>query len=112
MTAVTISPKRNYVLVTTRHAYIQGAILFWGTLSPDDAPERSFAGYTNNFDRCERYTRDECEEHNRRSRNPHPFYGEGMPADSLSWVNEDDFFIEISRLEELSAKPFNIYYRV
>lgn len=103
---------RNYVLVTTRHAYIPCAVLFWGEYTPDDAPERSFAGYTNNFDRCEKYTREDCEEHNRRSRNPFPIYGEDLKADTLSWVQADDFFIEITRLEELGAQPFKIYYRV
>ena len=103
--------ERNYVLVTQRHQFIPGAILFWGRHTPDDAAERSFGGYTNDFGMCEKYTKEECEEHNEKSQSKHPFYGENMTADTLTWISEDDFFIEISRLEELGARPFNIYYR-
>ena len=102
---------RTYVLVTQRHQFIPYAILFWGNLTPDDAPKRSFAGYTNNFDQCGKYTREDCEKYNAKACIPFHFYGEDMRADTLSWLHEKDFFIEISRLEELGARPFNIYYR-
>ena len=106
-----LAPVRNYVLVTQRHSFIQCAILFWGQYTPDEATDRSFAGYTNNFDTCEKYTREDCEKYNATAFSKLPFYGEDMRADTLSWLKENDFFIEISRLGELGAKQFTIYYR-
>lgn len=52
------SPERKYIVVCNKHELLQDVFLFWGTLT-DDSEERCESGYTNDVDRCERYTLEE-----------------------------------------------------
>lgn len=45
---------RNYVVICNRYKGIGGSLLFWGRKTKDD-DERSFGGYTSDFNECEKY---------------------------------------------------------
>lgn len=45
---------REYVIASWKHVRC-GALQFWGDLTDDNQP-RSFGGYTENIDECEKYT--------------------------------------------------------
>jgi hypothetical protein len=95
---------RKYVVICNEHKGIGGALLFWGTKTKDE-DRRSFGGYTNDFNMCERYTLAEINN----SGYHFPVYGKDLNHDNFSKI--DDFAIEVSRLKRLGYKPKLIYYR-
>lgn len=97
--------QRDYVIVCTRHKGIGGALLFWGTHTEDEY-KRCFGGYTNDFDKCEKYTKEECVNNGYRF----PFYGTRQ-CHKGNWRKKDDFCIRIDQLSELGYRAMTIYYR-
>lgn len=95
---------RNYVVVCNRYSGIGGSLLFWGTKTEDNS-ERSFGGYTSDFNNCEKYTLEEIED----SGYKFPVYGKDVNHDNFRTV--EDFAIEIKRLERLGHRPVLIYYK-
>ncbi len=94
---------RNYVIVCNRYKGIgNSTLLFWGNETEDDA-ERSFGGYTSNFNSCEKYTFEELKD----SKYNFPIYGKDCNHDNYKQF--DDFVIEIKRLKRL-GRPMLIYY--
>lgn len=95
---------RKYVIVCNRYKGIAGSLLFWGNRT-EDKENRSFGGYTSDFDNCERYTLEELE----KSDYNFPVYGRNLNHDNF--MKTDDFAIEISRLKRLGYRPMLIYYK-
>lgn len=52
-----ISKERCYVLLSVKWTR-QGSLMFWGSLTEDDK-KRSFGGYTDDINACEKYTYEE-----------------------------------------------------
>lgn len=96
--------KRNYVVICNRYKGIAGSLLFWGRKTKDDY-ERSFGGYTSDFNECEKYTLEEIDN----SDYKFPVYGRDINHDNFKKV--EDFAIEINRLKRLGHRPMMIYYR-
>ena len=96
--------ERNYVVVCNRYRGVSGSLLFWGTNTKDNE-ERSFGGYTSDFNACEKYTLEEIKQ----SGYEFPIYGNGVNHDNYKKV--DDFAIEIKRLRRLGHRPMLIYYK-
>lgn len=96
--------KRNYVVICNRYNGIAGSLLFWGRKTEDEK-ERSFGGYTSDFNECEKYTLDEIDNSNYKF----PVYGRDINHDNFKKV--EDFAIEIGRLKRLGHRPMLIYYR-
>lgn len=95
---------RNYVVICSRYKGIGGSLLFWGRKTKDD-DERSFGGYTSDFNECEKYVLEEIDN----SDYKFPVYGRDINHDNFESV--EDFAIEISRLKRLGHRPMLIYYR-
>jgi len=55
-----ISEDRKYIIVCNKHELVPDLFVFWGTLTGDNK-ERCESGYTNDVDRCERYTLEEIQ---------------------------------------------------
>lgn len=53
-----ISEERKYVLVSKK--WSKNNLVFWGNVTKDE-DERSFGGYTDDLNHCERYTLKEVE---------------------------------------------------
>ena len=52
---------RNYVIVCNNHeGILKDALLFWGHYTKN-TEQRSYGGYTQQFDKCEKYTKVEIE---------------------------------------------------
>lgn len=96
--------ERDYVIVCTRHRCIPGTLLFWGSYTEDEK-ERSFGGYTSDFNACEKYTKEEGEN----SGYNFPFYGTRQ-CNKSNWRKKEDFYIRIDQLEELGCRPMKVYY--
>lgn len=87
---------REYVIVCNEHSgYYPGCLLFWGELTPDEAEERSFGGYTSDIDKCEKYNIEEI----RKSGYKFPVYDGRMTHKSFK--RHRDVAIKISQLCEL-----------
>ncbi|MBO0537929.1 hypothetical protein EXQ27_04270 [Clostridium botulinum] len=97
--------ERNYVVVCNRHKGIDDSLLFWGNKTEDNAKRRSFGGYTNDFNACEKYTLAEIGNSNYKF----PVYGRDCNHDNFRQF--EDFAIKISRLKRLGYRPILIYYR-
>ncbi len=96
--------ERNIVIISS-HTFDNGArnLLFWGRLTANDEP-RSFGGYTQDIDKCERYAYDEI------SRKTFPLCGSDFPL--MDWRKRlkdgDDFIICVDDLINI-ATPINGY---
>ncbi|MCR4849791.1 MAG: hypothetical protein K5870_00895 [Lachnospiraceae bacterium] len=97
--------KREYVIVNNEHKPMwSGCVLFWGHLTDDDEP-RSFGGYTNCLDKCEKYTKEELDDKGY----GFPFYdGEN----ESEFRNIPDICIKVKDLLNLSwLKEMHVVYR-
>lgn len=56
-----ISEKREYVLVSWKWSWQNGYLLFWGKRT-EDQEKRSYGGYTQDLDACEKYTKNELKD--------------------------------------------------
>lgn len=100
--------KRNYVIVCNEHeAIIPRVLLFWGQHT-EDAHERSYAGYTCDIGKCERYTREELEEFRGDLKKEYPFYSEINPA---QFRKKSEVLISMEQLEKLGYRKFNVMCR-
>lgn len=97
--------ERNYVIVCNEHQGIAGSLLFWGYKTKDNE-ERSFGGYTSDFDDCEKYTLEEIMNSDYKNI---PIYGKLIKHDN--WRKVDDFVIDINRLKVLGYRKMTIWYR-
>ena len=108
-----INPKREYVIVCNRHtSIINNSLLFWGELTPDN-DERSFGGYTCDFNKCERYTEDEIRNHSATNPDWMSFFNktaQRRKSDTkLRQLREyDDVAISITELKELGFKEYTV----
>ncbi|MCA1021480.1 hypothetical protein [Halobacillus litoralis] len=57
-----VSEDRKYVLLSVKWSRGNDNCVFWGRLTSDDQ-RRSYSGYTDCLDHCERYTKDEIRDH-------------------------------------------------
>lgn len=107
-----ISPDRKYVFMNMDHdRWPRGAALFWGSLTGDNAPKRSFSGYTTRIDKCERYTRRELEEYRKGLESCYPFFDE-LKNQSLQGIRKyEDVLITIDELERLGFRNWSIMIR-
>ena len=112
---MTISRKREYVIVCNRHtSLIKGTLLFWGELTPDNK-ERSFSGYTCDFNKCERYTEDEIRNHSAANPDWIAFFDD-LPStrkstSKLSQLRKyDDVAISVNKLKELGFKEYTVMF--
>lgn len=94
---------RDYVIVCNRHNYLDGCLLFWG-VHTKDREKRSFAGYTNNIDYCEKYTIYEIKQE-------YDFPVYGVDINNKNYREVDDFAIKIEDLESLGYKKYTVYAR-
>lgn len=85
--------KREYVIVNNEHG-VPERFLFWGMKSKD-CEERSFGGYTDNLDNCERYSKKDILQ----SGYDFKFYEEGMSIDDF--IKHDDVVIKLKDLNVL-----------
>jgi hypothetical protein len=100
--------ERNYVIVCNEHKPIfPGVLLFWGKLTPDDA-KRSYAGYTCQFDKCERYTREELNTFRGNLKKQYPFYDE---IKSVTFFKHDEVLISIEELKKFGFREFHVMGR-
>ena len=96
---------RNYVIVCNEHKPLfPGALLFWGTLTPDNA-ERSYSGYTCQIDKCERYTREELESWRGQLKKEYPFYEEIKQG---TFRKHDEVLISIEQLNNMGFREFHV----
>lgn len=90
--------KREFVLLSVK--WTKHSLVFWGTLSPDDAYNRSFGGYTDDITTCERYTLDEAKDG---SPHFHEYNGETLRQlrkkdDDGTWIVKVDDLHKLGRL--------------
>lgn len=112
-----VSDERKYVIVCNRHTgLIKDALLFWGKIT-DDKEERSFGGYTVQFDLCERYTRKELEIwRGENYKAAYPFFDE-IPLKRkssnglLEFKKCPDVFISIDELNALGYSVIEVMTR-
>lgn len=99
-----INNERKYVIVCNEHeAIIKDALLFWGSLTDDNAEKRSFGGYTCQIDKCERYTKKELEEFRGSLKSEYPFFDE--------LKNWRDFFKKGEVLISIDDLKDKLHYR-
>lgn len=100
-----IDPERKYVIVSNKHSGgWGGCMLFWGQLTEDNE-KRSFGGYTQGVDRCERYTLEET-----RGFSPHfAVYAPGMTYKEFREC--EDVVIEPERLADFGLQQMTVWYR-
>lgn len=88
--------KRDYVLVSRK--WSKSTLVFWGTYTKD-SKERSFGGYTNDINVCERYTLEEIISEGSHFR----------PFDIKTFWNrsnsDETFYVTIEELEKHFRKP-------
>ena len=104
---------RVYVIISAKHmANDRGRLIFWGSdgATKTDS-KRSFGGYTCDFSKCERYTREEIEKGNRNYIREH---AEGRINWKKMFKSVSDFYIRVDRIEELTGYRFStsFYQRV
>lgn len=100
-----ISPERKYVIVCNKHSGgWGGCMLFWGELTRDDE-KRSFGGYTQGIDRCERYTLEETKGFS-------PAFAVWHPGMTYKEFREcEDVVIEPENLAQLGLSTMQVWYR-
>lgn len=95
---------REYVKVSQKHSFVKGYILFWGSYTEDDE-ERSYGGYTNDFNTCEKYSKEDLEKDYRE----HPYFEDMTSAEVLTF--DQTFNIKISDLSKLANKRVIYEYK-
>lgn len=92
-----VSNERNYVILSIK--WTGDALIFWGSKS-EDTQKRSYSGYTNDIQSCERYTFEEA----RSERSEfHEYKGESISE--LKQIDRDgSWIIQIDELEKLGKK--------
>lgn len=99
-----ISDERCYVLLSVKWCR-QGELVFWGSKTVDDE-ERSFGGYTNNLNQCERYTHDEA----RNERHSHYKY-KGETLEQLMNIDRaGTWIVHVDDLDKLGRKSVVFKY--
>lgn len=88
--------KRDYVLVSRK--WSKSTLVFWGSYTKDNK-ERSFGGYTNDINACERYTLEEIINESNQFR---PFDLKSFWKRSNS---DETFYVTIDELEKHFKKP-------
>lgn len=106
-----VNSERKYVIVCNeRPAIFKDALLFWGHLTDDSREKRSFAGYTCQIDKCERYTREELEEFRGNLKAEYPFFDE--LKNERDFFKKGDVLISIDDLKEkLHFREFKVMVR-
>lgn len=90
-----IDKERSYVLLSVK--WTRGSLIFWGTVTTDNAARRSFGGYTDDINICEKYT---FEEARKESSHFHEYKGETLR--SLKKIEEEGtWIIDIRDLDKL-----------
>lgn len=91
---MSISEKREYVLVSWKWSWKNGYLLFWGEQT-EDQEKRSFGGYTQDVDTCEKYSKEDLKEKG------FPFWR----SRSLQELDrEKSYAVKISDLHKFGAK--------
>ncbi len=100
-----IKPERKYVIVSNKHSGgWGGCMLFWGSLTEDNE-KRSFGGYTQGIDRCERYTLDEIAGFS-------PHFTLWKPGMSWGEFREcEDVVIEPENLASFNLQTMQVWFR-
>lgn len=88
--------KRDYVLLSRK--YSKSTLVFWGSYTRDDKP-RSFGGYTNDINVCERYTLEEITSESSR------FIPFSMKEFRKRSNSDETFYVTIEELKEHFQKP-------
>lgn len=99
-----INDERHYVLLSVKWCR-EGTLVFWGKRTTDEE-ERSFGGYTNDLNQCERYTFDEA----RNERHTHHLY-KGETLEELMNVDRaGTWIVDIDDLDKLGRKSLVFHY--
>jgi len=93
--------KREYVLVSIKWCRNKDYLIFWGTETADNAPKRSYSGYTMDLDGCEKYTKEELEKER------HLFWDGKTPAYKL--IQDESYAVKITDLHHFGRKMTIIY---
>lgn len=92
--------KRDYVLVSRK--WSKSTLVFWGSYTKDNK-ERSFGGYTDDINSCERYTLEEITSESSRF----------LPFDLNQFWNrsnsDETFYVTIEELEKQFRKPITAF---
>lgn len=104
-----ISSDRKYLIMNMEHrSWPLGAALFWGRITCDDAPERSFSGYTTRVDQCERYTREELESYRFGLKEYYPFFDELKEQTLRELRKHEDVLITLEELESMGFRNWAV----
>ena len=95
---------REYVIVSNKHSLLNGCLLFWGHLTKDNET-RSFSGYTNDINSCERYTLEEIDKEHYHF----PLFREET-MDRRDIIYNEEIIVTIPQLEKLGFKTMNVMY--
>lgn len=93
-----VNDERCYVLLSIKWC-TEGTLVFWGRRTLDDK-ERSFGGYTNDINACERYTFDEA----RNERHTHHKYNEGTLEELMNIERSGTWIVHIDDLDKLGRR--------
>jgi|SRR6185312_1028182 len=99
-----ISKDRCYVLLSIKWTR-KGTLMFWGTISEDDN-ERSFGGYTDDINACERYTFEEA----RNERHSHYEYNDETLDQLMNDNRDGTWIIHINDLGNLGKAVVHYVY--
>lgn len=99
-----INDERRYVLLSVKWCR-NGTLVFWGKRTADEE-ERSFGGYTNDLNQCERYTYDES----RSERHTHHEYKGESLEELMNIDRSGTWIVNIDDLDKLGRKSLVFHY--
>lgn len=99
-----INEDRCYVLLSIKWTR-KGTLMFWGTISEDDN-QRSFGGYTDDINTCERYTFEEA----RSERVSHYNYNDETLTELMNIDRDGTWIVHIKDLRNLGKVVMNYVY--
>lgn len=99
-----INDERRYVLLSVKWC-VNGSLVFWGTRTADKE-KRSFGGYTNDLNQCERYTFDEANN----ERHTHHHYKCETIEELMNIDREGTWIVDVDHLDNLGRKSLVFHY--
>lgn len=99
-----INDERRYVLLSVKWCR-NGTLVFWGEKTADEE-ERSFGGYTNDLNHCERYTYDESKNE---WHSHYEYNGESL-QELMNIDREGTWIVNVDDLDKLGRKSLVYHY--
>lgn len=99
-----VNDERRYVLLSVKWCR-NGTLIFWGSRTADEEG-RSFGGYTDDLNQCERYTFDEA----RNERHDHYEYKDETIEELMNIDRGGTWIVNIDDLDKLGRKSLVFHY--